>query len=307
MLAAALAIAAAGGACPASAAESDAEGQVRVLLASGRQFTAEVDRRTDAATLWLRWGQGTAVILRPIAWGRVVRMEIAGQTFSGEIVRRAVILVRRELPLAVNPPPPPRPEPPAPEPTGSLPGGTGWQAASGAREPPVLHRPIAAAASSAAAPRRVRALEVEAGVGKWGPGVEADGLVVEISPLDEQGAIVPVRGTVEVELIGQGQAPNASSGFPTLGHWVQSVWPEDFAYRGARCRLPFQAVQPEFDLHWEAKGMVHVRLSLPGEGVFEATAAMTRIRPFSEVRDNYQEATGGRFLPNERTSQSPGH
>ncbi len=141
-------------------------------------------------------------------------------------------------------------------------------------------------------------------MGKWGPGVDADGLVVEVSPLDEQGEIVPVQGTVEAELIGQGAGVNAGGGFATLGHWVESVWPGDFGYRGARCRLPFQAVQPEFDLRWAAKGMVHVRLSVPGEGVFEATDAVTRIRPASEFRDNYQETTGRRFFPNERTSRS---
>jgi hypothetical protein len=141
-------------------------------------------------------------------------------------------------------------------------------------------------------------------LGKWGPGVDADGLVVEVSPLDAQGELVPAQGTVDIELTGQGASQTAGGEFATLGRWVQSVWPEDFGYRGARCRLPFQAVQPEFDLRWAPKGIVHVRLSVPGDGVFEASAAMTRIRPFSEVRDNYQETTGRRFLPNERTSRS---
>jgi hypothetical protein len=293
LLAAALAVAAAGGTRPALAAEIPAEAQVRVLLASGRQFTAELDRRTDAATLWLRWGQGTDVILRPIDWDRVVRVEIAGETFSGDVLRRAVILVRQELPLASNPP---RQMPPAAEPAepSTRPAGPSS----------ILPRPNTVAGEAVTAPPRVRALSVEASLGKWGPGVDTDGLIVEISPLDEQGDLVPVQGTVEAELIGQGASQTAGGEFATLGHWVQSVWPEDFGYRGARCRLPFQAVQPEFDLRWAAKGMVHVRLSVPGEGVFEATAAMTRIRPASGFRDNYQETTGRRFLPNERTTRS---
>jgi hypothetical protein len=302
-LAAVLVVAAIGGNSPVLAVEIPAEGQIRVVLASGRHFTAELDHRTDAATLWLRWGQGTGVILRPIDWDRVVRVEIAGETFSGDVVRQAVILVHRELPLARKPV-----------------SGTGWQAASGTREPPaadpaassmaaggrpsILPRRTAVAGEAATAPRRVRTLEVEAGLGKWGPNVDADGLVVEVSPLDEQGEILPVQGTVEVELIGQGASQSAGGAFATLGHWVQCVWPEDFGYRGARCRLPFQAVQPEFDFRWAAKAVVHVRLSVPGEGVFEASAAMTRIRPFSEVRDNRQETRGGRFFPNERTTRS---
>ena len=166
----------------------------------------------------------------------------------------------------------------------------------------VLPTPVGKAGKTVAASRRVRTLEVEASLGKWGPNVDVDGLVVEIYPLDEQGAIVPVQGTVEAELIGQGWDSVTAGGFATLGHWVECVWPEDFGYRALRCRLPFQAVQPEFDLRWAAKGMVHVRLNVPGEGTFEATAATTRIRTFSEIRDNRQEATGQRYLPNERTS-----
>ena len=293
-------MAVAGGIGPALAAENAAEGQVRVLLASGRHFTAEMDRRTDASTLWLRWSEGTGVILRPIDWDRVVEMRIAGETFSGHVARQAVIFVRQEFPLAVNPP---RPTPPPPGLAASA-VGDARNATSGATRPDSdrgMGRP--AVGGNRESSRRVRTLSVDACLGKWGPTVDADGLVVEISPLDEQGEIVPVQGTVEVELIAQGPGMMGSGEFATPGHWVQSVWPGDFSYRGARCRLPFQAVQPEFDLRWASKGIVHVRLSVPGEGVFEASAAMTRIRPFSEVRDNYQETTGQRFLPNERTSR----
>ena len=89
LLGVALLAATAGGDRPAWAAEIPEEGQVRVLLASGRHFTAEIDRRTDATTLWLRWGQETGVILRPIDWGRVVQVEIAGETFpAASFVKR---------------------------------------------------------------------------------------------------------------------------------------------------------------------------------------------------------------------------
>jgi hypothetical protein len=264
------------------------------LLASGRQFTAELDHRTDAATLWLRWGQGSGVILRPIDWDRVVGLEIAGETFSGGVARQAVISVRRELPLALNPP--------RRTPLAVAPARLSAPAATPARPSAPVATP-ARLSAPAATPARVRALEVEASLGKWGPDVDTDGLVVEISPLDAQGDLVPTQGTVEVELTGQGASQTAGGEFATLGRWVQCVWPEDFGYRGARCRLPFQAVQPEFDLRWASKGMVHVRLSVPGEGVFEATDAVARIRPASGVRDNYQETTGRRFLPNERTSR----
>ena len=81
----------AGGVGLARAESLPAEGQVGVWVASGRHFIAEVDRRTDAATLWLRWGQGSSVILRPIAMGPGRPGGDRRPDVSGDIVRRAVV------------------------------------------------------------------------------------------------------------------------------------------------------------------------------------------------------------------------
>src|SRR5262245_48101454 len=50
-----------------------------VKLASGREFTAHVDKRTDEL-LWLRFSGGGGSILRPIAWERVVAAQLDGKT-----------------------------------------------------------------------------------------------------------------------------------------------------------------------------------------------------------------------------------
>lgn len=73
-------------------------------LASGRTFYAQIDRRTDEHTLWLRIAWDRTVILRPVAWDRVVRAKVAGRAFSGNELRDWIL----------RPPPAPPAEPAAP-------------------------------------------------------------------------------------------------------------------------------------------------------------------------------------------------
>ncbi|MFH1923324.1 MAG: hypothetical protein ABIP48_25965, partial [Planctomycetota bacterium] len=77
----------------------------------------------------------------------------------------------------------------------------------------------------------------------------------------------------------------------------------EFGLLGAKYRFPFQAVHPEFDLELAPYAAVHARLSVPGEGVFEATESDVRVRPYSATRDHLQYTTGQRFFPLERTGR----
>jgi hypothetical protein len=86
-----------------------------------------------------------------------------------------------------------------------------------------------------------------------------------------------------------------------LGHWERPVDPGDFGPGGAVYRLPFQEVHPELDTSMAPRGAVHARLSVPGQGTFEATSSMVRIRPYSAIRDALQRETGFRFFPQEWT------
>jgi len=269
-------------------------GPATVEVLSGRTFTAEVDARTDREHLWLRWSRGADCILRPIEWKRVVRVEIAGETFSGGEIRRAVGEVKALVPG----------------------GGT----AEGDR--PVLvggrsdHRAglgIGASGDSAgqASPRPigdnvppVRSLDIEVRAANWDGDVEADGLIIDVYPRDNAGAIVPVHGGLEVNLVGQ-RTGVVGVGQPLgrVGRWTRQVRPGDFRSGGARYRLPFQSVHPEFDLQWAPYAAVHARLSVPGQGVLESTEGTVRVRAYSAIRDRFQQATGRRFLPLERTGR----
>jgi len=135
----------------------------------------------------------------------------------------------------------------------------------------------------------------------WDADVAMDGLIVELAPCDSQGLPVAVRGTVEVHLfVARTGGNRVGRSVVQLPRWVERVETSDFATGTARLQLPFGPFQPERDLTWAAYGTVHVRLNVPGQGTFQATEGMVRLRPFSPLRDQYQLETGRRWLPIER-------
>jgi hypothetical protein len=272
---------------PAVGQDQKEEKSISVEVASGRTFGGQLDARTDPAQLWLRSGRGSAVLLRPIQWDRVVQVHVAGQDLSGEEFRRIVEAVKPDTAAAK--------QTSAPQKKIVIKGSTrsgGFLSVTGTppRKPP--------------ARARVRSLAIEAVVANWDADVEVDGLLVYVYPLDESGGVVPARGTLQFDLTGQrDRVFRRWQPFTTLGEWSRQVRVEDFGAEGAVYRLPFQGVHPEFDLTVAPRGALHARLSVPGQGTFETTESMLRIRPYSAVRDELQLSTGRRFFPQERTGR----
>jgi hypothetical protein len=77
-----------------------------VRLASGREFTAHVDARTDEK-LWLRFSSGRGQLFRPIAWDRVVSAQLDGKPVEIRVACYCTREVRRSrqeiLPPVVSP------------------------------------------------------------------------------------------------------------------------------------------------------------------------------------------------------------
>lgn len=144
-------------------------------------------------------------------------------------------------------------------------------------------------------------------IANWDGDVEADGLIVDVAPLSLDRRIVPANAAVEVELFAPQRrtfdlAPQ--SGGDTLElveRWTRTIAPGDFGASGARLHLPFGAVHPELRPEWTASpyGLVHLRLVVPGQGVFEDSRDGVRIRPWAPNRDRLEIKTGQRFLPTE--------
>jgi hypothetical protein len=270
-----------------------AEATITVHLASGRTFEAALDARTSAAELWLRFNRAGAELLRPIDWDRIVSAEVAGKTLSGEELHRLVIQVRQEIPAQLAAPP---------QKTHIVMVGQ-----------PIIAEPFAKPPTPPIKPRRVVSVAIDARAGRWDENVEPDGLVVHVYPLDADGAVVPVRGTLNVDLKAERQDQyRLRDPFLDAGQWTEVVRPEDIGPSGGIYRCRFQNIHPEFKppesnrrVAW--RGAVHATLAVPGQGTFEATDDMAILRPHSSVRDHLEAITrhgdfpGYRYFSNERT------
>jgi len=267
---------------------------ITVDVSSGRTFTAALDPLTDRGTLWLRWTRGSASIRQPISWDRVVRVHIGDKTLAGVDFAKTI-------------------KTPQPNDNGRRSGLQQSQSAPGVganlertrKSTPSGSETTTSRASPGGGhdPGRIRSLAIDAQVANWNSTVEMDGLVIDLRPLDAEGALAPARGTLEVSLIGS-RATTSRPGraFSEIGRWTQRVEVADFHGGGATYRFAFQQAHPEFDPALSPSGAVHVRLSVPGQGVFEATTAAVRIRPHHPIRDQFQQSTGQRFFPQERVA-----
>ncbi|HEV3418607.1 MAG TPA: hypothetical protein VG056_17425 [Pirellulales bacterium] len=265
---------------PAAASEP-----VTVVVASGRQFTGMLDARSNQTQLFLRVAENSIVLLRPVDLDRVVGAQAGGKKLSVADLRAAIANLKSAQPADDSEDERPRHEQ------------LDSNVASDIAAKPTADESTANAADTA----QVRAIQIEATLGHWMPGTETSGIVVTVWPIDGQGNLVAVDGTLEVELLGQRfTVVTEGNGFPCLGRWVAGVRTADFGPSGAVYQFPFQAVHPDFTFDLDPHGLVHARLSVPGQGVFEASQAMVRVRPYSSVRDRAQQTTGSRFLPIER-------
>jgi hypothetical protein len=274
---------------------------VVIETASGRVFAGRFDGSTNRWQLVLRVGARDMYLLRSIRWGDVVRVRIAGKAITPQTLVSRFESEGWPTPIDDTPAPggpapsPPQPQPPGPTPQLPAPSDA-FDSTAPATGYPARH--------SLVAWQPARALHIEASVGKWRSYADNDGIVVRVFPVDAEGGIVPVGGMLEVDLIGSNTASlTRGDPFPPLARWVQRVYPEDVDADGATYRFRFGASHPDFDLQVGSIGIVHARLSVPGQGVFDDTADMVWIRPYSATRDRLQIHTGGRFFPQERTSR----
>jgi hypothetical protein len=256
--------------CPPSAVGSD---PVTVLLASGRRFTGAVDARTNDSQLWLRVESGPITLLRPIDWERVKSASIGDKQLTADELHAESATIK--------------------------------SAQTVVERNEVGVPPVGGERRLKDEPQPLRSIQIDAVLGHWSAPTEATGIVVTVQPLDAYGSLVAVDGVLDVDLLGQRlTVVTEGNGFPQLGHWTTAVRPADFGPSGAVYEFPFQAVHPDFHLDLEPQGLVHARLSVPGQGSFEASQAMVRIRAYSSVRDHVQQATGSRFLHEEAVGSS---
>ncbi len=279
---------------PIMPSELPASEAITVWLVSGRDFTGELDATSNEQKLVLRSGTNGVSIRRAIDWERVVKATQAEKPLAIDDLKTLAAEAVAAPPVA--PMPVAKPKQPRSEYRG------------------VFAEPVADDKADQASPAAepIRMLAADVFVANWDRDVEVDGLVVQLYPLDRDRQITAVSGTLEVELYAPEvrrfiDAPRSLGiTLEKIGHWTQAVYPSDITDRNYAFELPFQAVHPQFNERTLPYGLVHVKLSVPGEGVFETTQDYVRIRPWSPIRDDLWRSTGRRFLPTEQTGRGVG-
>jgi hypothetical protein len=276
------------GVCPPAMARGADPEQIVVRLSSGRTFTAAVDMRTDSSRLWLRFDRSGVSVLRPVGWQSVETAWRNGRVLNAAELQEAI----DELKSARLP------REPVAEPTAET---KATEEECWERESP--REPLAAKDHKPA--DVVRSIAIDASLAHWSGGVESDGILLRVSPLDADGNLIAASGTLEVDLFGdQYGSPTRGRDYRVLGHWASRLEADQVTLEGAAVRLPFQAVSPDFANDLSPYAVVHVRFSAPGHGTFEASTNPVRLRPYNGVRDRLQQAAGTRFFPNERTNRN---
>jgi hypothetical protein len=269
------------------ATQAQAASPVTVVVSSGRVFTGFVDEKTDEAKLWLRIETGRSHLLRPIQWDRVLKASVDSETVTPHEFKQRAQTLETASPTydADIASPNDRSHTLPPPPEHVLP-------------PRVIEvRP----------PARVRSIHVEAQIANWDGDVEVDGLIVRVYPLADDGQVAPAAGSLSAELTAPRKRPSSlaptSRGVTreTIGRWSRKLEADAVGPTGAVYQLEFQALHPDFHTDLASHGILHVRLAVPGSGVFETTTTDIRIRPFSPIRDELQRTRGRRFFPQELT------
>ncbi len=154
----------------------------------------------------------------------------------------------------------------------------------------------------------LRALLIDARLANFNATAEADGVWVEICPLDSYGQMKAVWGTLEIAVIAHRRGPSDyPAAFPRVARGVFQVHPGQFGPYGAEFFVPYQRPHPEFNTDLAPRGLVHARVNVPGEGSFEATTEV-RLRPYSVIRDQMQLLGYSRFWQmNVRPGPKSGH
>lgn len=153
----------------------------------------------------------------------------------------------------------------------------------------------------AAAPSgKVKSLRIETRLEYGNREAAPSGLRVLVFPLDTRGDVVPVTGRVEFTLVGErehnagGDRHGFPPDFPVLEQQSSRVRRADFAGGPASYELRFTRFDPEASPDLVPLGLLKARLSVPGQGIFEAADANAQLREFSRFRDQLEYYRGGR-------------
>lgn len=262
-----------------------ADDPVVVLLANGASVTAALDERTDGDSLWLTTSLVGGSLSQLIPWEDVRQVKIGGASFDGSVVRAAVATIRDMSPVTL------------PDPSSRSLELRGAESL-GAEKRSLDEGKTSERGRTRSAPK-VQAMTISAWLANWDHDVAVDGLGVELTVYDSLGNPISCTGTVNFVL----QTWKTSGRDRHLEirpeRWTHSVSADSFNSGRIFFRLPFRTVHPARNSDWWSRGVLQVRLIVPGCGVIERTLSDLRLRGAEPMRDALEQHTGRRFFPGE--------
>lgn len=259
---------------PRNTCAAEAVEPIKVELKNGHLITGRVDSKTTEKRLWIRHGESGIEISTSIDWAEIARVQHNGQSLNADAFRPLVEQLKTDSAEDFF-----------------------MQRRTGL--PPVPNQALPQGKRSNHS--QIQSLEIEAYVANWDRDVATDGIELRVFPLNSQNRVTPISGSLNIKLFGRDlEETGIKDRFPQLNRWNQKIDARDFKNGKAIYRLPFRNVHPDFDHNLGNNALVHVRLGVPGQGVFEASDALVRLRLPSRFRDQLQQERGTRYLAPER-------
>lgn len=268
---------------PLSAAYAQATGhqatgqQVVVELTTGRQVRGELSDRSNGEYLWISTTAPGISLESGFPLSKVVRWQVA----DGRAVTSLPAPVTSEIDT----------------------NGAGTNVTASSPAVSIERQTV----------RHVASLEIFARVANWDADAEVDGIEVLLRPLDSRGQLVSFRGQVHFKLLGQRQPEKLGSiyseftfqeeadyRFVELTQWTRRLQQTLSTDEGTILRLEFRNFHPDRDLAVDVESILQARLSVAGQGVYEAVSPPLFLRSYSRLRDDLQQQTGSRHFTQER-------
>lgn len=125
----------------------------------------------------------------------------------------------------------------------------------------------------------VKSLAVFAQLENWDDDPQPDGLRLYIVPRGPRGEMVPTTGALSIQLaVYRGDWRHSRGRYRDEEQWSREISADEFGPHGAVVDLPFAQVSPETDRELHSLGVLRVRMSVAGEGAFDATLHNVELR-----------------------------
>ena len=238
-------------------------------------LSGEIDRRSDAESLWVRRTEGNVILASAIAWTDIASVELDGQSVEVATLESDYAQYATAAPATFL---------------------TEFEPLELTREPIPLH--------GWNVRQRVTTIEIDASLANLDRTVDSDGLFVVLAVFDDHGDAVPVRGSLSARLIVERLDPHTGQvSFEEFQRWSAPVSVADFHEGIAELPLRFRRASPEFRWDLCTAALLNVRLGVAGQGNFEASVPVA-IQEWNPIRDEMRNQQGSRFFRDELTGNT---